>query len=110
MFPLTGEELRELMRKEIIDLKRGVNEEVHEKEAVQKTANDLRNMVKRAEGEKTELSRLLQDARQKIAGMLRHLCSIRSVFFLHCFKSLISIPHFSGIGSLSETFHTHISL
>ena len=57
-----------MMRTDITNLKRAVNEEVHEKEAVQKTANDLRNHVKKAEGEKTELSRLLQDARQKISG------------------------------------------
>ena len=48
--------------------KRVINEEIHEKETVQATANDLRNQVKRSEGEKTELNRLLQEARQRIGG------------------------------------------
>ena len=65
---IVGEEHGELQRKEIIEVKRLLNEEIREKEAVQKTANELRNMVKKAEGEKTELARLLQDGRQKIAG------------------------------------------
>ena len=55
-------------RKEIVEHKRVINEEIHEKETVQATANDLRNQVKRSEGEKTELNRLLQEARQRIGG------------------------------------------
>ena len=35
-------------------------DETHEKEAVMQTANELRNTVKRVEGEKTELNRLQQ--------------------------------------------------
>ena len=65
----TGDEHKELMRKDIIDLKRTMNDEIHEKEATQKAAIDLRNMVKKAEGEKIELNRSLLDAGQKIAGM-----------------------------------------
>ena len=65
-----GDEHIELQRKEIIEVKRLLNEEIREKEAVQKTANELRNMVKKAEGEKTELARLLQDSRQKAAGTI----------------------------------------
>ena len=68
-----GDEHKELMRKDIIDLKRAMNDEIHEKEATQKAANDLRNMVKKAEAEKIELNRSLQDAGQKIAGLWRHL-------------------------------------
>ncbi len=49
-------------------MKRLLSEETREKEAVQKTAADLRNMVKKVEAEKTELARLLQDSRQKVAG------------------------------------------
>ena len=58
------------MRKDIVDLKRNVNEEVHEKEAVQQTAHELRNNVKRLEGEKTELSRIIQEAKQRIGGKI----------------------------------------
>lgn len=64
----TGEEHSELQRKDMVEVKRLLQEETREKEAVQKSAADLRNMVKRAEAEKTELSRLLQDARQRITG------------------------------------------
>jgi len=63
-----GEEQRELLRKEIADLKRALYEETYEKEAVQKTANDLRNMVKKSEAEKADLSRLIAEAKQRIAG------------------------------------------
>jgi len=61
-----GEEVREVMRTDVTNLKRTINEEVLEKETVQKTANDLRNQVKKVEGEKIELNRLLTDAKQKI--------------------------------------------
>ena len=81
----SGDEYRELQRTEITNLKRAVNEEVHEKEAVQKTANDLRNHVKKAEGEKTELARMLQDAKQKIsvleeqkAGVVKEAADLRA--------------------------------
>lgn len=50
------------------DLRRAIGQEQFEKEAVQKTANDLRNMVMKAESEKTELCRFIQDERQKIGG------------------------------------------
>ena len=57
-----------MMRKEINELKRANNEEILEKEAVQKTAADLRNNIKRSEGEKIELNRALQDSKQRGAG------------------------------------------
>ena len=56
------------MRKEIVEHKRVIHEEIHEKETVMATANELRGNVKRIEGEKTELNRLLQEARQRIGG------------------------------------------
>ena len=76
-----GDEHIELQRKEIIEVKRLLNEEIREKEAVQKTANELRNMVKKAEGEKTELARLLQDSRQKGAGTSINPRSQKQWFF-----------------------------
>ena len=82
-----GDEHIELQRKEIIEVKRLLNEEIREKEAVQKTANELRNMVKKAEGEKTELARLLQDSRQKAAGTInprsRKQCCLKLIFFFN---------------------------
>ena len=56
------------MLKEATDLKRAINEEIHEKESVQKTAHDLRNQVKKAEGEKIEQNRVIQDSKQRIGG------------------------------------------
>jgi len=56
------------MRNEITDLKRTIGQEIFEKEAVQKTSNELRNMVKKAEGDKVDLSRVIQEGKQKIAG------------------------------------------
>ena len=67
-FIISGDENRELMRKEITELKRAINEEVLEKEAVQKTAAELRGIIKRSEGEKIELSRHVADAKQRIGG------------------------------------------
>lgn len=61
------------MRKDITDLKRSINEEVREKEAIGRTADELRNKVKKAESEKTDLSRALQDSRQRIDGEFLNL-------------------------------------
>ena len=60
--------MRDLMRKDITDLKRSINEEIREKDAIGHTADDLRNKVKACEQEKTDLGRALQDARQRIGG------------------------------------------
>jgi len=49
-------------------VKRALYEESYENEAVQKTANDLRNMVKKAEADKADLNRQIQEAKQRIAG------------------------------------------
>ena len=73
MLLFSADELRDLLRKEITDLKRNLNEEIREKEAVQKTAADLRNHVKKLEGEKTELSRQLQEAKNRIGGEMTGL-------------------------------------
>jgi len=48
-------------------LRRALGEEAYEKEAVQKTATDLRNMVKQLEVEKVDSGRTVQDLRQRIA-------------------------------------------
>jgi hypothetical protein len=63
------EEHRELLRKEVVDTKRALNEEVSEKEAGQRTCADLRNTIKKAEADKTELARVLQEARHRIGGV-----------------------------------------
>ena len=69
IFDMTvAEEQKELMRKEIMDLKRAVNDEVREKETVSKIADELRGNVKRIEGEKTEFNRGLMDAKQRICS------------------------------------------
>jgi phage terminase Nu1 subunit (DNA packaging protein) len=63
--------MREVAKSEMTDLRRVISQEQFEKEAVQKTANDLRNMVMKAESEKTELCRFIQDEKQKIAGKIK---------------------------------------
>jgi len=62
-----GADEREALRKEIVDLRRSVGEEMYEKEAVQKTASELRSTVKKLEAEKVDNGRAIQDLRQRIA-------------------------------------------
>ena len=52
----------------MVELKRNLNDEIHEKEAVTKTAEELRATVKKNEGDKIELNRALGDTRQKCAS------------------------------------------
>ena len=59
----------ETMRKEITNLKRSVSEEVYEKEIIQRTSSDLRNMVKRLETDKVENKRLIHELKQRSARM-----------------------------------------
>ena len=63
-----ADEHEEILRAEIADIRRAASQEMFEKEAVLKTANDLRNMVKRLEGEKVELNRLVQDLKARVTG------------------------------------------
>ncbi len=62
------EEEIELKRKEINELKRNLNDEIREKELVATSNDELRGKLKLAENEKTDLNRLLDEARQKILG------------------------------------------
>ena len=91
-----GDEARDLMRKEIVELKRLVNEEIHEKETVQATAAELRAQIKRIEAEKTELNRLLQEARQRIGGTLRQATC--ACFTKHSYM-YITTAYFSAGGA-----------
>lgn len=45
-----------------------MNDEVREKETVCKTAGDLRAKVKASEGEKVDLSRTIQEMRQRVSS------------------------------------------
>jgi hypothetical protein len=63
-----GDECRELMRKDITDLKRCCNDEVREKEAVEKASEELRSKVRKCEGDKVDIGRNLSDAKQRILG------------------------------------------
>ena len=63
-----GEEALQLARGENAELKRALGQETFEKEASHKSCEELRAMVKRAEGERVDLSRVLQELRQKLAG------------------------------------------
>lgn len=65
-----GEEQKDQIRRDMVELKRNLNDESREKEAVSKTAEELRGTVKKNETDKIELSRALTDTRQKAAGGL----------------------------------------
>lgn len=65
---VAADEQKDGLRKEIMSLKRSLAEETYEKDAIQTTSNNLRNMVKKTEGEKLELNRLLQEANQRVTG------------------------------------------
>mgnify|MGYP001800086300 CR=1 FL=1 len=67
---LTAEENIELQHKQVFDLKRNINDEIREKEAVAKTAQELRNKVKATEAEKVDLSRNIQELRQRVSSEL----------------------------------------
>lgn len=49
------QEARDSQRKENLELKRGINDEVHEKDAIQKSNMELRAKVKKAEQERIAL-------------------------------------------------------
>lgn len=51
-----------------MDLKRNINDEIREKEALGRTAEELRNSIKRSEGDKMELNRRLQESQQRNGG------------------------------------------
>lgn len=72
-----GDETRELMAKDIFDLKRNLNDEIREKEAVQRAAAELRNMVKNTESEKVDLNRSVQDLKQRVGSE----CNIFNIQF-----------------------------
>jgi len=61
-------EALQLAKAENVELKRAIGQEVFEKEASQQSCEELRGMVKRCEGEKVDLSRLVQDLKQRITG------------------------------------------
>ena len=63
---VSGLEQNEGLRKDVSDLKRSLAEETYEKEAVQRSANDLRNTVKKLEAEKVENTRQIQEMKQRI--------------------------------------------
>jgi len=72
---------REALKKETMDLRRTVSEELYEKEAIQKTANELRGTVKKLEADKVDNGRAIQDLKQRIARashsyLLTYLCPV----------------------------------
>lgn len=62
------EEELALHNKEINDLKRYLNDEAREKELVLNSNEDLRNKLKAVENDRTDLNRLLEECRQRILG------------------------------------------
>jgi len=78
---VTGQEVKESLKKEILDMKRSLTEESFEKDAVQKTSAELRNRLKKTEAEKVELSQQIQEMRQRLNSKLS---SKNIVITLYC--------------------------
>lgn len=60
----------EALRKELTDVRRLLADSNFEKEKYHNTNKDLRDHVKRTEGEKRELNRVLEESQQKITSKL----------------------------------------
>lgn len=58
----------ETLRKELVDVRRQLTDTNYEKEKYNSSNKELRDHVKRTEGEKREQGRALEEAYQKIAG------------------------------------------
>ena len=65
---MAGEEKHDVFRKDVVDLKRGLNEEIQEKELIAKTAGELRQTIKREEADIVELQRIIQEAKHRIGS------------------------------------------
>ena len=65
---VSGEDARELVRKENLELKRVISGEQSEKEAVNSANEHLRNSIKKLENEKTNLFRNVEERNQRIAS------------------------------------------
>ncbi|XP_024946085.1 rootletin isoform X3 [Cephus cinctus] len=59
----------ETLRKELVDVRRQLTDSTYEKDKYNSSNKELREYVKRIEGEKREQSRALEEAYQKIAGL-----------------------------------------
>ena len=76
------------MRKEIQELKRQWNDEILEKDAVNKTNEELREKVKKVEGEKIVLNRAVEERSQRIGGKKYFFFLFYHSFFLSLALSL----------------------
>lgn len=73
MFP-TAENTAEQLRKELTDVRRQLSDASFEKEKYSSTNKELREIVKRVEGDKREQSRTLEEAFQKISCKISRIC------------------------------------
>lgn len=67
-FIIPAENTIEALRKELVDVRRQLTDSTYEKDKYNSTNKELREYVKRIEGEKREQSRALEEAHQKVAG------------------------------------------
>ena len=68
MVLVIGEDARDLVRKENLELKRVISAEQSEKEAINSANEQLRNNIKKLENEKTNLFRNVEERNQRIAS------------------------------------------
>jgi rootletin len=64
----TAENSSEMLRKELTDIRRQLADSNYEKEKYSSSNKELRDYVKRIEGEKREQGRALEEAFQKISS------------------------------------------
>ena len=103
------------MRKEIQELKRQWNDEILEKDAVNKTNEELRDKVKKVEGEKIVLNRSVEERSQRIGGkkyfffLFYHSFFLSlSLFFFLIF--LCKVNQHNCLTHLSSAFTPHFVL
>lgn len=90
-FIISAENNSESLRKEITDVRRLLADSTFEKEKYHNTNKDLRDHVKKIEGEKREQSRQLEESFQKITSKLTH--------FLTKLKFDVVDNHFDQLGN-----------
>lgn len=72
----TAENSSEMLRKELTDVRKQLTDSNYEKEKYNSSNKELRDYVKRIEGDKREQGRGLEEAYQKISSK----CVVTSVF------------------------------
>jgi len=94
-----ADEQKELARSDVNALRVAVTQETFEKDTLQQSCADLRAQLKKLDSEKAELSRVVQDAKQKVSGTpLR--CSVCMHLLFRALSNLLTQRVTTTLGSL----------